>query len=287
MKDIVALSGEHAASVLQHCGAFTLWRLDGGSVSCQKLALAWIDAGLDPARLPEPPSEKVALHRACKGVARRELKLFRLDDGGRAIVRVEQHVDGEGHDVDVRTGLRVWLRGDGTLRFVPEDHELRSFIERHFIRAQVRLSHTDISGWLVRTMRRLHAVPLRESGGVYFVPPSARPELKATFATLRQVSQHKLYAVPAVENDSETAELIVDSLTSEVSSSIAAIREGAAERGTRGLDTAHRNVRDLEAKLKHYEKLLGRNLSAVQGLIDKADDEIATLLVEKAAEADE
>ncbi len=290
MKDIVAIPKGLSADVLAKAGAFTLWRLTG-PVDYQKLSIAWIDAGLDPNMLPSPASEEVALRRASKDQARgSKAQISKLSDGGWAIIRARDVEASDGADVLFATELRVWLNDDDSLRFSPDNDARTGVIEEDYYRHQQELSTIDISGWLTQQMRRLCAVPLRESGGVYYMPPVAMEEWRAMIDVVRRCSSHNMYAVPALENDADTVALIVDGVTAEAEALIKVIGEQTSSEdtcgGERALKTRKEKLASLESKLGIYEKLLDASLDHVRDRLDEVDDEVSLALIEAVAEKD-
>ena len=282
--DLVAVSG-----ALESTGTLTYWSLSG-ALDVGKLTTAWEAETLDADDLPEVPSAKVALHRACKAQSSKTVLLRQHSEGGWTLTDLAGKVDpakvAEGATLDkiVETnGVRVRLSEEdeqGNVRVLltppggkdaPEDVKeaarvLGAKIRAAFDESRTEIAADDVGVWLVGTVARLGGVALRESGGFYFVP-------KATTETLAKVSRalktasgtaHKVYEIP-VMHGSGTVEAVLDSLRAELTKFLADVAnelnhpDGMGHRAARNRTTELETFRE---KLKGYEKLLGVELGA-------------------------
>lgn len=284
--------GDAPQEVLARAGAFVLWRLSG-NVDVIAMNKAWLDSELDPHHCPGAPSEEVAHHRAVKEHARAGVLCSKIRDGGWALVGKQDVKDEAGADLKFSTNLRVWRAESFVhgLKFEPADDPRRGVIEAAYTLHQRTLSTIDISVWLVRQAERLDAVPLRDTGGVYFIPHKGLEEWTKIVHVLRAVSSHKIFNVPALEEDADSIALIMDGVMQEAESMMADLGADLSKVGTdsalgeRAWVTRKDRLVAFEDKLKRYEALLGTKLDKTRSALETFDTQISTALVACAAEA--
>jgi hypothetical protein len=249
-------------------GVIVWWRLSGDA-SLEELTAEWEAAGLPAEELPSATGPAAALTRAL-GEHRGKRSLVRpLDaDDGKALV--EERANGEDLTYDV--ALRAKVDGLGRLVIDPPDHayakRLRAAYELHLARV------ADVGGWLVRRVRALDGVALRDTGGIYYLPPSSVPTWEKIATCLHLSSGHRVNGVPAMRTDDAVAS-ILDALTVEATAAAeemeAELREGLTPK-----KADHRVVRcaEVEAKVARYEALLG---SKTDALVERLENLRASL----------
>jgi DNA-binding MarR family transcriptional regulator len=282
--DLVAVSG-----ALESTGTLTYWSL-AGTLDVGKLTEAWAAESLDANDLPEVPSAKVALHRACKAQSSKSVLLRQHSAGGWTLTDLAGKVDLTKSTEDATldkivetNGVRVRLSEEGeTVLLTPPGGKaapeavkesarvLGQKIRAAFDEARTEIAAVDVSVWLVGTVAKLGGVALRETGGFYFVP-------KATAATLAKVAKalkdasgtaHKVYEIP-VMHGSGTIEAVLDSLRAEVTKITTDVTDELQAPEGMGHRAARNRTEELEAfskKIAEYEKLLGVTLGAEEGL---------------------
>lgn len=240
-------------------GAIVYWSLSG-SVGLATLAEACMAEGLP---MPLSASPQTQLRRAANHVygAPRQLVRPLGRRGGVAVVReqvVEQGADEatSAEELHHSVVLTARLHEDGDL-----GAEAPEALRAAFQEAQAELSAQDVSEWLLRVMRALHAVPLRERGGLYFVPRS--PALEAVQRVLSTYTQSRLWLIPAMRTDQAVA-AVVEALTREVHGEVEAMRETMTELGARGLRRRQERLTRLEQKASMFAALLGVSLETLQ-----------------------
>jgi hypothetical protein len=149
------------------------------------------------------------------------------------------------------------------------------------------LATADISPWLSSLMDDLRAVPLRDTGGVYFVPAFATKRFEAMLAALRAVSDHRIAAIPALDSN-EAVAAVLDALQEEATKELATIRRELEEDalGERALNTRIGKTSGVEAKLSSYEDLLGGNLDTLRERIQSMRAELTVAMTKAQAEAE-
>lgn len=252
--------------VAQAPGCVTWWRLSGG-VSLGRLYDEWEKRGLDLTLLPTPPSDVAALRRTLARLeSPRTIVRSIPGQSGFAVVREEFH----GQQATYAQLLAVTV-ADGAVRVgqcemaVEEQQLQRSFVEQ-----KQSLAAADVSAWLVRMADRLHAVRLRESGGIYFVPSA---ETNAAWGligdALSACSACCVYRIPAMRSDDAVAAILA-ALADDVQSTIDVMR-GEMEKGelgVRALRTRVERCESLTQKIARYEELLGARLADLRALVD-------------------
>lgn len=253
-KEIVAV--KHADD---STGAVVYWQLSG-DVDVASLRAAWQAEGLDEAMLLNPASPDVALRRAVKELATRNILVRQDPKGGWTFVHEETKTGALAY----RVGTRVFLvdgqitveKGEGETDV--DAHRSLSVIVAEYEEQRRKITTADASVWLVRLAGRLGAVALREAGGVYFVP---RGEPVQTMAKVRKAfarcSSFVVYEIPAVRS-TETLRAIVDSVTREARTFIADL-ETEINAGDMGARKATNRVADVDAmvaKLRQYGTLV-------------------------------
>lgn len=286
--NIIAVTADKMpAAIANRAGALVLWRLSG-TVQFMALQHLWLNSSLDPGDAPAAPSEDVAMSRAVKERTSGSCIASKLADGGWALVGKNRTADSKGADLRFATELRVWMNADDSLRFEPDDDPRCAQIQADYTASQRQLSQQDMSVWLAEQVRRLHATPLRDTGGVYFVPRHSLEEWTLIVRILRGCSEHKVFNIPAFENDADTVALILDGITQEAEQLLKSMQEDIVHGGygERALHTRKAKLAEFESKLKGYESLLDVKLVDVRKHLVEVDDEVSTALVAIAAERD-
>lgn len=274
---LIAVPGVDADSV----GA-TVFRTLSGDVGEADLRAEWRAAGLDEDLLPPTPSPEVVLARAAAELRSKHRLVRQHPAGGWAVVR-ERTDAGLDYAVELRVTLDRWLS------FEPADHPDREVVEQAFRRSLGRYTHGDVSSWLCRLTRQVSAVPLRRSGGFYFVPRHHVPAWSAMVGALRRASSHAVYSMPTMRAD-EAVEAVSDAVAREVEEEAACIEAevGRGKLGLRALESRKGLTASLVTKAREYEALLGKKLEAVRDRLDQLDNDlVAAILLKQAAESEE
>lgn len=271
-------------------GRVVYWRLEG-SVEHGVLVDAWRAAGLDEKLLPLPPTPERALKRALRGFSSKRLLVRPLKVPGYSLVSEtaeDRHLE-HGQTLTV-----VLVYGDDAgrpaLEIEPAGHELAVDVRKRFLAELEELDTTDISNWLGRLTTAVHAVSLRDKGGVVFVPRDDLPTWDRFVGVLEDVSESKVFQIPAMPTSS-AVEAILDAIVSEATDVAVEIEndlaDPAVELGPRALATRSGRCESTIAKVGRYEALLGARLDSIRKRIDdlKANIAAASLLAGAEKEA--
>ncbi len=246
-------------------GTITLWHLSG-QVTHAALSDAWRDAGLDEELLPSVVTPKRALSRAVNDLkGPRRLIRPLLNHAGFAVVD-EMAVEGDQEKLDHVQTCTVKLSAEtGRPTVEPAGHLLVHSIEHAFDAHMAGLSQTDISVWLTDLAKKLKAVALRESGGIYFIPRPNVQAWKQMIGALREASSHVVIEIPAMRSD-EAVEAILDSVMREVESEVVHVEDELSEGslGSRGITSRVAHASVVEEKVAFYEDLLGTRLDSLR-----------------------
>lgn len=263
-------------------GAVTYWRLFG-DVDLDKLGAAWKAAGLDLAKLPPPPSIEVAFGRAVR--ERQDgRRLVRPLESRHAWAIVDEHVDDGKLSYTTLAHIRfehsmpVFMRVDVT----PDTYaHIVATVNESFNRQKRIVATTDISAWLVDTAKRLVAVALRDTGGIYFVPKSGVPEWETVTRTLEKATGHRVFRIPALPNADAVA-AIIDAVEQETVALVDEVFEALTAEdekdkiGARAIKSRTSKLTAGLAKLAQYEQLLSLQLPELRDKIESAQAALAT-----------
>ena len=265
-ENIIAVTDASAA------GSITYWRLKG-VVNLRTLREAWAAARLPESLLPGDPSPQAALRRAVREVSdTRRLARPLAKRGGYAVVD-ESATENE---LTYKVGLKAKLVNgqNGTAPHVevePADHPLADSIRAAFKLAETEVPSDVIGLWLAqKVMPALNAVPLRDSGGVYFVPKDQQIALNLIAKVLEASSGHALHRIPAMRSADAVA-AILDAIQAEAEKESAQLEADALsdDLGPRAFRGRIKVADALRAKVESYETLLGSNLDALKERIEK------------------
>ena len=263
--DIVAVSGD-----TDQAGAIVYWVLSG-TVDHAELVNGWAAAGFKEGEIVEPPNPQTACLRAINEErSERERRLRRPLEGhkGHAIV------DEAAKDMDLDYEVKCTAEVDaiGRIQVETNDADLKARVEEAYARHLFsELSTTDISGWLIGTLlRKVDAVPLRPTGGFYFIPRQHLAKWRDMVAAVHGCSRHSFYEVPAMHTE-EAIDAILASVNHEARAMAERMWSDIAkgEIGGRALETRAADADAMHGKVERYEKLLGLALPDLQNSLTK------------------
>lgn len=280
MTNLVAIQGDEA---IETAGAITYWSLEG-ETTLRALRDALVLEGIEGRLLPTGPTMQEALARGAKASCRDNRQLIRpLKRGAWAFV--QEHVNDDNlHLVhtQILTGCtRQVDNADGTKREV-YDVKVSAGVERteavdqlvdqivsEAERQRGILTANDVSWWLVYVAKQLHAVSLRDRGGVYFVPRDVLPAWRAVARVLAEETGHKVFEIPAVKTD-EAVEAILTAVRQTIAARFAEAEEYLSGKlSNKGLNALERTLDEARDYVEHYVGLLGQ---ALPDLTDKLEN---------------
>ena len=266
-KSVIAVNEQIAKG--GNVGAIVWWVLNG-NIDHGSLVTALANAGIGAELMPPPVSADCALRRAVKAQEEKRFLARPLGRGtGWALVR--ELVTEKGESLSHETVCKVKLTEAESIEATPSDHPLAAEIRVGYDAARFAYTPQDISAWVVRVAESLHALRLREKGGVYFVPSNALPLWQSLVAAIRTAhGGHDLYEVPAMKSE-EAVKAILDAVVREAEEEATSMRteltDGAL--GGRALNGRADRCADIKAKVEQYEELLGVTQTALRAELDK------------------
>ena len=250
-------------------GAMIFWSLKG-KIDLQDLVDQAVYEGLEERFHPSAPSLELSVSRAAesalngRGGPGKKFMLRTVKRGTWDAV-LETVVEEDGRkSLHYKPLVRVSVdRVDGvkSVDVMPrtaEDVELAQQIAELIPTFKGLMTATDVSAWLLRMLGEyVHAVSLRERGGFYFVPRDEVKSWKKVVRILSEVSDHKLFEIPALQSD-DAVEAILMAFRKEVEEQMERLEEYLGGTvSTRGLNAWERDLGKLRLKTDQYAKLLG------------------------------
>lgn len=253
---IIALAGPAETT-----GAVTYWSLSG-DLDLAKMQDAWLALGLQRDSLPVPSSPAHAFHRACKALQTRDRLVRKHPLGGWQFVFEVTTSDG----LKYEHGPRLFLseNSDEIHAAIEEDggaHPLTDTLLAE-VRAdwRVRLttvSREEVSWWLTWFARKMSAVSLRATGGVYFIPRDSVETWHDAMAIVASASSHRVFEIPAMKSADAIA-AILDAMQFEISDLVTELQGELLEgMGPRAAATRLGTIDEVVQKIEGYERLLG------------------------------
>ena len=147
------------------------------------------------------------------------------------------------------------------------------------------LAPSDIGTWLTEKAAKLGAIPLRDRGGVYFVPQPQVWKWELIVRALKRCSKHGVHNIPAMRSQ-DAVEAIMSALTADTQAACDRIASDISdgELGSKAL--ANRGVtRELLERVSQYEALLGNKLDALRGAIAETQSAVATAALATSADS--
>lgn len=255
-------------------GGVVYWQLTG-EVNQQELVAALIEAGLTEDDAPALATPEVALGRAVKELQGRSVLIRKAKvAGGWAVVR-ESEVNGE---LGFQQIVRVYLEGDKNNEVVKfqatHGYEADAALEveriiAEYNKARTALSVIDLSSWLTKTVSKLDGVPLRDRGGIYFIPRANIETLRKVKAALAAKSGCVVSEIPAMHS-AEAISAIYDAVSNDSASFIADI-EAELNAGIKPRAAKNRveEVQVFLKKVRNYEGLLGQKFEKPAATLGK------------------
>lgn len=252
-------------------GAAVWWRLSGDT-DLSKLHDAWENANLPGKLLPPFPSLPRALAHAVGDV--KEKRLFpRSLPGERGWALVREIVEGPKvlrHSTELM--IEVADRQKGQLLFTPDDHLM---VPQVIEKTNYHLEHMstgEMGAWMAHTViQSLFGVPLRDTGGFYFVPQPGMEMYELVTETVKSASGHSFYSLPTMHTEKAVEAIlasVMEEANAEAESMEKDIASAADELGNRARKTRQRRCGDMLEKLAQYERLLNVSLDDMRNRVE-------------------
>jgi hypothetical protein len=251
-------------SKVQGSGGMTYWTMRG-DVNPEALRTAWLANDLPEQMLVETPSPQVALTRALRELEGEDLKIDSMNSDESVLMLKGKDERG----LPKWTAIATWRlnkvgRPEQTFAADADCMMLDASVQSFFDIELSRISTTDVANWLKRiAVFALHGVVMRESGGVYFIPPASLPTWERIKSAVETATQHKVYCVPMLRADG-AVEAIMSAVIAETEQELTALRaaleahsDGTKPKGHVGLDSLAHKAAEKKSKLAAYTQFLG------------------------------
>jgi hypothetical protein len=255
-------------------GAIVWWDLTG-EVDLMEMEDAWLDKGGAEALLPAIPSVEVCAKRAADSAVSTKRELVRQIRRGAWDFLKESVVGDDVENEHLEHSVAVRIRivkdtDDGEKRpqitAAGEQWDiLRDEIARQYNHYRGSLIASDISSWLLWMLNKeILAVSLRQRGGFYFIPADQIPAWKMISETIRSVSSHQMYEIPAMRAE-DTVAAVLTAVRKEAEATMQEMEDYLmGDVSTKGLNAIDRKTADVQAKVAKYAELLGVALPDLQ-----------------------
>lgn len=285
-------------SAVEAAGVVTYWNLT--KVTVTRLIKAVKMSGIGSIKLPSATTKPAALRRALNTACGQldALLFVRTLPGttGEQFIVVRQRED----EFDRILSTKFVIDDHGAK--IPEFHlfpdveitvdvaALMTGIKAMY-EAEVDAFHpTEFGNWLISTIEAapFNALRLRENGGVYFVPSSARASWDSLTSSINAYASEScvFHELPTVRSE-EAAFAVTAALTESINQAVATIRaeleSGALK--TRALTTRAEEAKSLLLRVKLYESTLGVQLDELVQLCHGLEVSVATASLAAQAEA--
>jgi len=135
--------------------------------------------------------------------------------------------------------------------------------------------HDDLGTWLVSTARRLMAVRLRESGGIYFIPSAGGlAEWQQVASVLHKATACTIQEVPAMHSR-EAARAVLEGITNEVNAYVEQIDAELGKVGVRALESREASITAYARKISMFEEVIGSKLDGLRGALNGLETKVA------------
>jgi len=267
---------------LQVTGAVTLWSLSAYT-AYGPIAQAWSDLGLERL-VPRRSTLTDAVSWALRSSFSEQRFLVRALPGGWS-VQEEQVIDG---GLEYREVCRVKLDARTTVEtdyFTLGSGADESTIERVVktvtlaTRALGSVPRKHVTAALVSLVRSCGGIPLRDRGGVYYMPEWGMEKWEKAAAAVEKAAMtgsNSIYLL-RVKKDADGARAIIAALTSEVYSEISTMRQEIEAKGLSGSALTRRQskARRVLSKVENYEELLGSEMDLLRAACAEVEPDAA------------
>lgn len=183
-----------------HLGDLVWWSLSDARVERTSLESIWAGAQLDPAYLPELPTDEKALKIAVRekqvGLKEQLIRLGKQDEGEVVFGIVREHRLPDGSLSYVQEARLSLDRKASVLVTDSPRHEVAVGVVSAF--RQLRHTHTadDIRRSMTRVLDSCSALTLRGHGGVYWVPAPHAQTARRLRQAIEQIGSSRVHLLP-------------------------------------------------------------------------------------------
>lgn len=184
----------------EHMGDLIWWALFDARVERQRLISLWEGAGFDTKLLPDETTAEKALKLAAreaqvglKGALIRPLGDDK-DEVSFSVVSEERGATENHYTTEAR--IKVAKQGATTLVTDAPEHLIVKLVQEKYNVNLATHSADDVRRSIVSLIHSLAAVSVRESGGIYWIPPACAERVRRLQGLIGQIGGSKAYVLP-------------------------------------------------------------------------------------------
>lgn len=248
-------------------GSIVWWRLSD-TISQGKLAEVVDKCSGIFGITPQPVPQSTAARRAVEACQEKHLFARTLEGTNKWALILENTKGREWAML-----AEVWIDKLGMhldMADVPGSEALRVKLCNLYDRQLKTYQTSDMSTWLSSIlMPETSAVPLRDTGGIYFVPRQSLIEYKEICEAIASISNHKFFEIPVLKCE-EAVEAILDAINREALNVIDTIDSevNLGGLGNKALKTRITICETLLYRVRGYEGLLGKKIGDITSKIE-------------------
>lgn len=254
-------------SNLDISGAVTCWRTvpsDRGVLEGGLMAIGM--AGLSP----KQRTPKAVLHSALRARFANSRRLVRPLKARAAFTVVNERRGLASNSYDEQRCVSV--DDGGSIDVSPWDSEVYREVLAAYRDEEKSVPGEAVTGILVKALRDLNGIPLKPTGGVYWIPESRLPQWSRLVAVVEAAGlngeQNAVY-VMRTARDADAIRAIRDGIVADLESEIAQIKADIDDpaAGEQMLQARVAYAMSLKRRADEYENILGTGLDAMQAKI--------------------
>ncbi|WP_411347037.1 DUF6744 family protein [Paenibacillus sp. WLX2291] len=290
LNDMAAMAGQATAEVIGHL----TWSGVGAMIiTPDELRQQLIDSGLGEGWMPKPIRLPDAFRRATSAKFRQEVAegifenyMFREVTSNKQTVQrnlVCETVDTKGRRLsyDGTAGVVVLDKHTGmidTSHTSPTASQMTQNVISRFDICKNHYESTTLRTVMTNVLKSMSPTPVRQSGGVYFIPKQFDPELHAYIAFIRSLEKGEAENIPVI-NTNDMRGMITRKLLEHLKGTLSACKTGVDNQLKKSelkviLDDAKRIVEDY----KQYESIVTGDLQSMDELCLLIRQNVATAL---------
>lgn len=273
-----------------HLGDMVWWRLSGAEVSRAVLEAKWLAFGLDPKFLPEPQTAKKALHLAVNSAgtssAHKAGLLVRPVPSGKE--KLSYAIVKETPGTDKWDGTQLALVTlDVTSGVISTDNpsnETASIIINTFNKFLNTHPSRDVMSSMVKAVKAMKSVTLRDGGGVYWIPATEAAMIRALKGAVESLGGSHVTVLPvndSAEAQAELAEAAKGSIEAELGDLRAEIDGFINEESSprpQTLEDRLEAFENLRARAQLYQSILSVTVTDLETQLGTMETEVQKLL---------
>ena len=294
LKKAASANGEHLGDVIW-------WTLSSADVKRSVLETKWLAAGLDKEFLPEPQTPDKAMRLAVKAAgvgagSQKQGMLIRPTVDNKtsliyAIVR-EGH-DEAGNYFSSQQALVMLDKSNPTNITISTDNpgnDVAGTIIKEYYRYVDTHTSRDVMTMLTKVLKAWKAVPLRETGGIYWAPRTMSPKLRALQGAVESIGDSMVFLLPVHKTDEATRSLgtaaagSIEAELGELRDEIAGWLNDTDHVYAATLDRRLVAFDELRAKANLYKGILGVTVEDLDAQLHAMTQSIETMLAPEALE---